>query len=142
GIRFDFPSVTAAGLYLINKFGVPERAMEIDRIDDNGHYAPENLRFVTHTENNLNKRTTVLTQFVQSYWPYAYSTTIRKLSSGMTREEIIQDAENAVAEKRKCWRLIATRLDFMTYKMPENIIVLPYRENSSTTAATADRSEQ
>lgn len=142
GIRFDFPSVTAAGLYLINKFGVPERTMEIDRIDDNGNYAPENLRFVTHAENNLNKRTTVLTQFVQSYWPYAYSTTIRKLSSGMTREKIIQDAENAVAEKRKCWRLIATRLDFMTYKMPEDIIVLPYRENLSTTAATADRSEQ
>ena len=116
--------------------------MEIDRIDDNGNYAPENLRFVTHAENNLNKRTTVLTQFVQSYWPYAYSTTIRKLSSGMTREEIIQDAENAVAEKRKCWRLIATRLDFMTYKMPEDIIVLPYRENLSTTAATAARSEQ
>ena len=39
------------------------------------------------------------------------------------------------AEKR--WRLIATRLDFMTYKMPEDIIVLPYRENLSTTAATA-----
>ena len=79
---------------------------------------------------------------LQSYWPYAYSTTIRKLSSGMTREEIIQDAENAVAEKRKCWRFIAARLDFMTYKMPEDIIVLPYRESLSTTAATAARSEQ
>lgn len=69
---------------------------------------------------------------------YHYSKIIQRNDT----RKIIQDAENAVAEKRKCWRLIATRLDFMTYKMPEDIIVLPYRENLSTTAATAARSEQ
>lgn len=111
--------------------------MEIDRIDDNGDYAPGNIRFVTHAENNLNKRTTVLTEFDQKYWPYAYPTVIRKLSSGMTREEIIQGAEDAVMEHRKCWRLIFARLAFMTYEMPENITVLPYRESSSTTAVMA-----
>lgn len=137
GIRFQFPSVTAAGLYLIEAFGLPDRAMEIDRIDDNGDYAPGNIRFVTHTKNNQNKRTTVLTEFDQRYWPFSYTATIRKLSSGMTREEIIQDAEDAVMEHRKCWRLIFARLAFMTYEMPENIIVLPYRGNSSTTAAMA-----
>lgn len=137
GIRFDFPSVTAAGLYLIQTFGLPGREMEIDRIDDNGNYAPGNLRFVSHTENNLNKRTTVLTRFDQKYWPYAYPTVIRKLSSGMTREEIIQDAEDAVMEHRKCWRLIFARLVFMTYEMPDDITVLPYRESSYTTVAMA-----
>lgn len=142
GIKFSFASVTEAGLYLINKFGLPSREMEIDRIDDNGDYAPGNLRFVTHTENNLNKRTTVLTEFNQAYWPYAYTTVIRKLSSGMTREEIIQDAEDAVASRRKNWKLISARLDFMIYEMQEDIIVLPYRENLSTTVATVAQSAQ
>ena len=62
---------------------------------------------------------------------------IKKLSQGMTREEIISSAETAVFEKRKNWPTIAARLDFMTYEMPEDIIVLPYRESSSTTADTA-----
>lgn len=48
----------------------------------------------------------------------------------------IELKKDAVAEKRKCWRLISARLDFMTYEMPEDIIVLPYRGNSSTTVAT------
>lgn len=141
GIRFDFPSVTAAGLYLIEHFGLPSRVMEIDRIDNNGNYAEGNIRFVTHKENNRNKRNTVLTEFSQKYWPYAKSVVIQKLSQGMSREEIIQDAEKAVAHRRKNWRLISARLEFMTYKMPDSIIVLPYRENLSTTAATADQSE-
>ena len=142
GIKFSFKSVTEAGLYLINVYGLPERELEIDRIDNNGNYAPGNLRFVTHAENNRNKRCTVLNQFSQEYWPYTQSVVIRKLSQGLTRAEIIQDAETAVFEKRKNWKLISARLDFMTYEMPDDIIVLPYRESSSTTAATADRSER
>ncbi len=42
--------------------------------------------------------------------------------------------------KRKNWKLIDARLDFMTYEMPAHIIVLPYRGGSSTTAATAAES--
>lgn len=129
GIRFNFESVTAAGLYLIETYGLPERSTEIDRIDNMKDYEPGNLRYVTHKENNANKRTTVLSRFEQKYWPYAYSTTIRKLSSGMTREEIIKDAEDAVKAKRKCWRKIAERLASMTYEMPDSITVLPYQES-------------
>lgn len=136
GIKFDFPSVTEAGLYLIQEFGLPDRAMEIDRIDTNGHYAKGNLRFVDHKTNCVNQRRSVLSRFDQEYWPYARSVVVRKLSQGLTRDEIIKDAETAVFEKRKNWRIISARLDFMTYEMPEDIIVLPYRENSSTTVAT------
>ena len=141
GIRFDFPSVTEAGLYLISKFGIPDRTMELDRIDTNGDYAPGNLRFADHRTNCVNQRRSVLNKFEQEYWPYARNVVVRKLSQGLTRDQIIRDAETAVFEKRKNWRIIAARLDFMTYEMPEDIIVLPYRESSSTTAVTEDQEE-
>ena len=32
-----------------------EKGLEIDRIDNNGDYTPENCRFVTHQENSTNK---------------------------------------------------------------------------------------
>ena len=70
----------------------------------NKDYAPGNLRFVTHTENNSNKRCTVLSHFSQMYWPYAKPVVIRKLSQGLTRDEIIRDAETAVFERRKNWK--------------------------------------
>lgn len=140
GIKFAFSSVTEAGVFLIKIYGLPSREMEIDRINNDMDYAPGNLQFVTHAENNRNKRCTVLSHFSQEYWPYARSVVIRKLSLGLTRDEIIQDAVRAVFEKRKNWRIISARLDFMTYEMPDNIIVLPYRANLSTTAATAAQS--
>lgn len=138
GIRFLFRTATEAGLYLIEQYGLPEREMEIDRINNNSDYVRGNLRFVTHTQNNRNKRQTVLTHFEQKYWPYARNVVTRKLSQGLNRDEIIRDAENAVFEKRKNWRIIDARLSFMTYEMPEDIIVLPYRALSSTTAVMAD----
>ena len=33
-----------------------KRYLHIDRIDNNGNYEPSNCRFVTQSENNLNKR--------------------------------------------------------------------------------------
>ena len=103
--------------------------MELDRINTNGNYAKGNLRFVTRAGNQANRRITVLSEFHQEYWPYCRNVVTKKLSCGMTRAEIIKDAEKAVSEKRKNWRIISARLDFMTYEMPENITVLPYRGN-------------
>jgi len=127
GIRFEFKSVTEAGLYLIERYGLPSRAMELDRIDTNGNYAPGNVRFASRSQNMANRRNTVLSRFEQIYWPYCQNIVTRKLSTGESRAEIIRDAEMAVAQKRKNWRLIEARLEFMTYEMPDDIIVLPYR---------------
>lgn len=43
GIRFQFPSVLAAGLYLLEQYGLPDREYEIDRINNDGDYAPGNI---------------------------------------------------------------------------------------------------
>ena len=139
GIQWRFPSVLSAGLWILETFPEIDRNLEIDRADTNGHYEKGNIRFVTKAINLSNKRNTVLTHWDSKYWPYARSVVTRKLSAGLTREEIIQDAETAVFEKRKNWRGIARRLEFMTYEMPESITVLPYRGNSSTTVDTAAR---
>ena len=124
-------------MYLIREFGIPDRTTEMDRINTNGHYEPGNIRFVSKTMNQANRRNTVLSEFNQMHWPYARNVVIRKLSEGMTREAILLDAEKAVFLKRKNWRIISARLDFMTYEMPGHITVLPYRDISSTTADTA-----
>lgn len=55
----------------------------------------------------------------------------------MSRDQILLSAVDAVLEKRKNWMGILDRLACMTYEMPEDIIVLPYRASSSTTVDTA-----
>ena len=57
GIKFEFPSVTDASLYMVETFGIPDRILEIDRINNDGNYAPGNLRWATRSEQNANKRT-------------------------------------------------------------------------------------
>ena len=141
GIRFRFSSPTDGALWLMANLGLPEdRMLEIDRIDTNGDYAPGNLRYVDRKANLANRRNTVLTEYDPQYWPYERSVVTRKLSAGLSREEIIEEARTAVREKRKGWRNIAARLESMTYEMPDRIIVTPYRDGSSTTAATVAES--
>ena len=142
GIRFRFASVQEAGLYVIQEMGIPPREMELDRIDTDGDYARGNRRFVTHKENNRNKRNTVLSEYNPIYWPYSHVRVVKMLSEGMSREEIIRKAETSVMERRKNWRTISARLDFMTYEMPDRITVLPYRGTSCTTADTEEGQER
>lgn len=127
GIEFRFDSVMEAGLWILDNVAQVRRDWELDRIDTNGHYERGNLRFVPKTVNQGNRRITLLSTFDQRYWPYARSTTSRMLSQGQSRAEIIHNAQVAVKGRRKNWRLIQARLEFMTYEMPDHITVLPYR---------------
>lgn len=141
GITFDFPSVRAGCLWVMENLGLPDKPMELDRVNNNLGYAPGNLRWATHKENNANRRNTRIIEWRTEDWPYSISVVRRKLAQGMTREEILDDAWLAVQEKRKNWRNIEKWFASTTYLTPDPDIALRFRESSSTTADTAGPSE-
>ena len=53
--------LTWAGFMQWDKFGDWKEGLQIDRIDNNKGYSPDNCRWVTPTENNRNRRSTKLT---------------------------------------------------------------------------------
>ena len=130
-----------AGVWILQNVPDVRRDYEMDRIDNNGHYEPGNIRFVPTSVNKGNREVTVLSEWDQAYWPYSENVVYRMLTAGKTREQIIESAREAVRMKRKNWRIISARLDFMIYEMPAHITVLPYRTISSTTAAMGAASE-
>lgn len=116
GIRFEFPSPTAAAVWVVENLGL-RRRLELDRHDNNGHYSPGNLRWATRRTQNFNKRSTKLSEswvFHQAEWPYTKLTTERMLRQGLTREQILAMAKEAVRMRRKCWRTIRERLKSLT----------------------------
>lgn len=136
GIKWCFHSVLEAGLWILQEVDNVRKDWELDRINTNGNYEKGNIRFVPRIVNQNNKQNAILTRWEQQYWPYARSVVTRMLSKGIGREEIISRANTAIVQHRKNWRLIEARLEFMTYEMPDQIIVLPYRESSCITVAT------
>lgn len=117
GITFDFDSVTEAGLWILENLGPCPEGHELDRVDNNRGYAPGNLRWATPAQNMANRRCTRLEEYRPEEWPYEENTVRRKLSEGFSREEIFQQAESAVTQRRKGWRRIQQRLTSMTSEM-------------------------
>lgn len=60
GIQNKFESLNEFRNYIINDLGYNDlnkiKKLEIDRIDNNGHYEKGNIRFITHKENCKNGR--------------------------------------------------------------------------------------
>lgn len=56
GIEFRFVSVRAFAEWVLDNLGTRPQACSIDRIDNNRHYEPGNLRWATHSEQQQNKR--------------------------------------------------------------------------------------
>lgn len=59
GIKNKFKSSDEFINYVVNVLKVDPRGLQIDRIDNNGHYEKGNIRFITAKENCRNRRNNV-----------------------------------------------------------------------------------
>lgn len=123
GIEFRFASIKEGAEWVREHLPHPTYLrVEIDRIDNNGHYEPGNLRLATRRQNALNTRTAVkvewrgrrvpLLEWAEN--PYSITASGRMVAKGLTGEQIIAQAWQSVAEKRKGWRTMEARLLSMT----------------------------
>lgn len=56
GIKCKFKSSKQFVDYIMNKLKVDPHNLQVDRINNNGHYEPGNIRFITAKENSNNKK--------------------------------------------------------------------------------------
>lgn len=96
GVEFRFGTATEAGLWVIEHLGM-EKGKEIDRINNDGHYEPGNLRWATRSQNVSNTRRSeraspMFHKFREIHPEIKYAdNTLRNLvSKGLTFEQIIQ----------------------------------------------------
>lgn len=98
GVEFRFEGVKAGTLWIMANLGIPANPewMQLDRIDPEWHYEPGNIRWLTVTHNQLNKRGNQAVARMHKFRMehpeirYSDSTLKRLFWSGMTEEQIIE----------------------------------------------------
>lgn len=97
GVRFNFAGPNEAATWIAENIGVADPSMELDRIDNSGHYEPGNLRWVHPVVNMNNRRNTTgsrerFINFRKCYPEvrYADRTLTRLIGQGLTDEQIVE----------------------------------------------------
>lgn len=130
GIRFRFESAGTAAAWMMENHGL-QKEKEIDRVNNNGHYEPDNMRWASKSDQMRNNRRTKIPEgfkFQEEQWPLSRDITERMLRKGLTREEILAHAASIVSAKKKNWRQIAERFARTTSSTPDLATASPCRD--------------
>lgn len=126
GIELRFKSRKEFILWVSENLPHPDyRGVEIDRIDNDGHYEPGNLRLATRRENTNNREVTLtirwkgrvipVTSFDSPYSP-SWTAMLATKFGLVTGEMIIKHAQIQVRRRRcKSWRKLRHWLDSRGY---------------------------
>lgn len=107
GIEFKFVSPTQMAVWIIENLGIQNRNMQIDRINNNGHYEAGNIRWSTPSMNQSNTRGTRYNAFMHQFrikYPqvkYADSTIMHLRWLGLSAEQIADRFYNLYSKKPK-----------------------------------------
>lgn len=105
GIEFRFTSVWEATKWAWETLK-PRKEQVLDRVDNNGHYEPGNLRFVDVRTSNMNRSNTKLPAdwtFKQEEWPYSEKHVRKLLYAGMSREQVLAHAKHSPLRHVREW---------------------------------------
>lgn len=116
GIEFRFESVAAAARWALENAS-PKKELLLDRIDNDGHYEPGNIRFVTDEESMGNRReyrpygSRLSPDFVyiEKDWPYRESWVRTLIRRGWTRDQILAEALKPAKHRTA---VVQTRIDW------------------------------